>query len=155
VSDPAELLLHALAERYAGTEFTARAAAGDLSPALWAAVGIASPDPAAVGRWLRVRKGAVAGFALGNRKNRDGVALWRVRPVEARQAAPAIPRDPAPAEASPAPPRSGSRPKNPPFAAPRAPWWAVPAPPPQSTPGGAAERDGGASWWTDLGEVTP
>ena len=99
------------------------------------------------GRWLRVRKGAVAGFALANRKNRDGVALWRVRPAEPRQAAPAIPPAPAP------PPPPENLPAEPLPAPASRPWWSVaPAPPPAA--GGAAERPRGAVWWSP-DEVAP
>jgi hypothetical protein len=81
VADPAgdagSRLLAALAERYGGAEFTARSAAADLSRALWAAVGIASPAPAAVGRWLRGRK--ERGAALDNRTAGNGVRRWKLR----------------------------------------------------------------------------
>ena len=139
--DAERRLLEALARHYAGAEFGARSAAVDLGSALWAAAGVARPDPAAVGRWLRVRKGVVAGYLLGNRKNRDGVALWRLRPLESRQAAPAVPRDPAPLP-PPSPETAPPKPPPPPLATP---WWAVPASAPSPAVGGAAERPRGAS----------
>jgi hypothetical protein len=148
---PEQQLLEALARHYAGAEFSARSAAVDLDPLLWVAAGVARPDPAAVGRWLRVRKGVVAGYLLGNRKNRDGVALWRVRPAEPRQAAPAVPRDPAPLPA----PSSETVPPKPPALPLATPWWAVPASAPPLAPGRAAERRGGASWWAPEPETVP
>jgi hypothetical protein len=148
--DAERRLLEALAERYGPAEFAARSAAAELDPALWAAAGVARPDPAAVGRWLRVRKGVVAGYVLANRKNRDGVALWRVRPAEPRQVAPPVPRDPAPLP-PPSPETVPPKPPSPPLAAP---WWAVPASAPFPAAGGAAERRGGATWWSP-DEVAP
>jgi hypothetical protein len=139
-----QLLLAALAERYGGAEFSARSAAADLSPALWQVAGVPRPDAGSCGRWLRGRK--ERGAALASRPNRDGVALWKLRGVPTPVA-----RDPAPAEASPAPAVFREPPENPPFPAPRTRWWAVPAPPPAPAPGGAAERDGGASWWASDG----
>jgi hypothetical protein len=163
-ADAERRLLEALAERYGPAEFAARSAAAELDPALWAAAGVARPDPAAVGRWLRVRKGVVAGHVLANRKNRDGVALWRLRPVETRRpdvsgetsrARPG-PRGPAPGRASPETsevPTSAHPPE--PLPAPAScPWWSPPSGPPPAA-GGAAERPRGASWWADLGAGSP
>lgn len=141
-------LLAALARRYAGGEFSARFAASDLDPALWSAAGVARPDPAAAGRWLRSQKGVAAGYALANRKNRDGVALWRVRPAEPRLPPPAIPRDPAsspPSEAVPPAPLSSPASR---------PWWSIAAAPAPAA-GGAAEGRRGARWWEGAGEVAP
>ena len=150
--DAEQLLLAALAEHYGPAEFSARAAAADLDAAFWAAVGVARPDAGSCGRWLRARKGVVAGYVLANRKNRDGVSLWRLRPAEPRQPAPAgdaaRPCDPAsllplgttPTASLPAPEAR--------------PWWSIAAAP-FPPAGGVAERQRGASWWADLGEVVP
>jgi hypothetical protein len=138
----------ALAERYAGVEFTARSAAADLDPALWQAAGVARPDAGSCGRWLRAHKGPVHGFALTGKVDRNGANRWRLRAVEPRKPAPAIPRAPAPL------PLSEAVPPEPLPALASRPWWSVaPAPPPAS--GGAAERPRGASWWADLGAGLP
>jgi hypothetical protein len=46
--DAERRLLEALAERYGAAEFSARAAAADLSPALWQAAGVPRPDAGVV-----------------------------------------------------------------------------------------------------------
>ena len=131
---PEQLLLEALARHYGPAEFSARGAAAAIPGTLWQAAGVARPDPAAVGRWLRVRKGVVAGHVLANRKNRDGVALWRLRPVEPRK--PDVPTETSRASPDPRVPAPGRvsaetsevptsarlpEPSAPPLAPP---WWA-------------------------------
>ncbi len=125
--DAERRLLAALAERYAGGEFTARSAAVDLGPALWSAVGVARPDPAAVGRWLHSRRGP----GLTGKPDRTGVVRWRLRgaavPVAALQAP--VPATHASAAAGPggAPPRPRGSGGQPPAPLPQHPWWHMPA----------------------------
>jgi hypothetical protein len=63
---PEQLLLEALARHYGPAEFSAQGRRRGHSRHLWQAAGVARPDPAAVGRWLRVRKGVVAGHVLAH-----------------------------------------------------------------------------------------
>ena len=161
--------LAALAGRYGAAEFSARDAAASIPGALREAVGVPRPDAGSCGRWLRFRKGAVAGFVPGNRPDRDGIALWRLRGTagdapagragsgeERREALSpkagvgkpgkpgmtgGVPHPPPPPPPDGVPPEPVQVPPPPP---PRA-WWSMP-PGPSPHVGGAAPPRGEA-WW--------
>ena len=73
--DAERRLLEALAERYAGAEFSARSAASDLDPALWQSAGVVRPDASSVGRWLRSHRSAT----LTGKPDRSGIVRWCLR----------------------------------------------------------------------------
>ena len=148
--DAVQALLEALARHYGGAEFSARDAAVVIPGALWQAAGVARPDAASCGRWLRSRRSAT----LAGRPSRTGVVRWQLKaatgsaaalqaPVPASHA-PAPPPARQPAQRDPAPPASPA--PLPPTTAPPTPWWHMPAT--AADIGQPGRRWGCGAWWS-------
>jgi hypothetical protein len=152
--DAERRLLEALAQHYGADPFSARAAAADIPRTLWQAAGVARPDAASCGRWLRSRRSAT----LVGRPSRTGVVRWQLKaatgPAAALQApvpashAPAPPPARQPAQRDPAPPAQQALPEPP-----QHPWWHMPATP--ADLGLPGPRWGCGRWWAPAAESAP
>ena len=150
-------LLEALAQHFGGAEFSARAAAADIPRTLWQAAGVARPDAASCGRWLRSRRSAT----LVGRPSRTGVVRWQLKaatgPSAALQAPEPVTSAPAPPPPQQAPQRALASPAPLPPAPfpprPQPPWWHMPAT--EVDPGLPGPRWACGRWWAPLPESAP